>query len=538
MTPSRAGQGWPMTRGPALAAPAQPLPAPSHFDDAPVPVEHAAPVPGRMLPMLPRSLVALTLLASLPAAQARSYGSIVFEPCTLAPEFTAQSVEAQCGTLAVPEDPAAPDGRKITLALAWVPTDNAEDPDPVFMLAGGPGQGARDSYPLVATAFREILRKRHVILLDQRGTGGSNALVCRDERGRSAVGDSLQDTPASAAAFARRCRGDVERRADPRFYTTSIALQDLDAVRAALGVERINLVGISYGTRVAQHYLRAFPERVRSAVLDGVVPNALVLGSEHAKNLEASLDLQFARCGQTPACTERLGAPRENFRRLATELRAAPRTLRYRDAFSGEEKTDALTYGHLAAVVRLYAYAPMAAAMLPLTLHEAAQGRAEPLMAQAQMMLGQVSEQITHGMQLSVMCSEDAPRLRVDPADAGSVLGTEFIEFTLAQCAEWPRGAVPADFNAPLRSQVPVLLLSGEFDPVTPPRYGEEVLQGLSRGRHLVLRGQGHNVIGVGCAPRLAARFIDTADAAALDAGCLEKLAYAPPFAGFYGWEP
>jgi pimeloyl-ACP methyl ester carboxylesterase len=488
--------------------------------------------------MSPRSLVLLALLGALPAAQARTYGSIEFEPCTLAPQFSAQSVEAQCGTLEVAEDPGRPDGRRISLALAWVPTDNTADPDPVFMLAGGPGQGARDSYPQVATAFREILRKRHVILLDQRGTGGSNAMVCRDEEGRSAVSESVEDSPASAAAFARRCLQQVSKTADPRLYTTSVAVQDLDAVRAALGVERLNLVGISYGTRVAQHYLRAYPERVRSVVLDGVVPNALVLGSEHARNLEASLDLQFARCRETPACAARLGAPRENFARLAAELRAAPRTLRYRDAFSGEEKTDALTYGHLASVVRLYAYAPMVAAMLPLTLHEAAAGRAEPLMAQAQMILGQVSEQITHGMQLSVMCSEDAPRLRVDPADAQSVLGTEFIEFTLAQCAEWPRGALPEDFHAALQSDAPVLLLSGEFDPVTPPRYGEQVLEGLSRGRHLLLRGQGHNVIGVGCTPRLAARFIDTADAAALDAGCLDKLAYAPPFAGFYGWEP
>jgi pimeloyl-ACP methyl ester carboxylesterase len=188
--------------------------------------------------------------------------------------------------------------------------------------------------------------------------------------------------------------------------------------------------------------------------------------------------------------------------------------------------------------VRLYAYAPAAAAMLPLTLHEAAEGRAEPLMAQAQMMLGQVSEQIMHGMQLSVLCSEDAAGLRADPADAGTVLGTEFLDFSLAQCAVWPRGAVPEDFHAPLRSDAPVLLLSGEFDPVTPPRYGEQVLAGLPHGRHLVLRGQGHNVIGVGCAPKLLARFVDTADAKGLDAACLDKLAYAPPFVGFYGWEP
>jgi pimeloyl-ACP methyl ester carboxylesterase len=484
-------------------------------------------------------LLALLALGTLATeAHARRFGTIEFEPCTLAPEYAAVSVEAQCGTLRVPEDRAQPAGRQIELAIAWVPTEHGTEADPVFMLAGGPGQGARDSYPMLAPAFRETLRKRHVILLDQRGTGGSNPLVCRDKEGRGAVTDSLEDTPEAAAAFARRCLQELSSRADARHYTTSVAVQDLDAVRAALGAERLNLVGISYGTRVAQQYVRAFPERVRSVVLDGVVPNALVLGSEHAKNLEAALDLQFARCTEHVACRERLGDPRVNFQRLATELRQTPRTLRYRDAFSGEERTDALTYGHLASVVRMYAYAPMAAAMLPLTLHEAAAGRAEPLMAQAQMMLGQVSEQIMHGMQLTVICSEDAAQLQADPADADSVLGNEFVVFTQAQCGVWPRGGMPDDFHAPLRSELPVLLLSGEYDPVTPPRYGEQVLQGLPQGRHLVLRGQGHNVLGVGCMPKLVARFIDTAKAAELDAGCLDRLSYAPPFVGFYGWEP
>jgi pimeloyl-ACP methyl ester carboxylesterase len=199
----------------------------------------------------------------------------------------------------------------------------------------------------------------------------------------------------------------------------------------------------------------------------------------------------------------------------------------------------------------MFSYAPQSASLLPLTLHEAAQGRAAPLMAQAEMILGQIGEQIMHGMQLSVMCSEDGDRLVSDPADAQTVLGTEFVEFSRAQCAVWPRGERPRDFHAPLASDAPILLLSGEFDPVTPPRYGDAVLrrladvnapdssQGeLSAARHLVLTGQGHNVIGVGCMPKLMARFIDSADARALEAECLDQLAATPAFAGFYGWEP
>lgn len=485
-----------------------------------------------------RSLLFAGVFAGLPVVQARILGTLEFEPCTLAPEFATSSVEAQCSTLRVPENHDAPDGREIELAIAWIPTDNDDAPDPVFMLAGGPGQSARDGYPSVAPAFRDIVRKRHVILVDQRGTGDSAALVCRDEQGKSSVSETRDDSAEAAAKFASKCLAQLGGKADPRHYTTTDAIQDLDAVRAALGVEQLNLVGISYGTRVAQQYLRRYPARVRSAILDGVVPNELVLGSEHAKNLEAALDLQFARCTGDADCRDKLGAPRDNFAKLAAELRVAPRPVRYRDPFTGELKHGELSYAHLASVVRMYAYAPVAAAMLPLTLHEAANGRPDALMAQAEMMIGQLGDQIMHGMQLSVLCSEDAPLLRVDPADAGSVLGTEFIDFTLAQCAVWPRGEVPADFHAAIQSPAPVLLLSGEFDPVTPPRYGEQVLKGLPQGRHLVLRGQGHNVIGVGCTPKLAARFIDTTDAAKLDAECLDRLSYAPPFAGFFGWEP
>lgn len=485
-----------------------------------------------------RGLLCAALLAAWPAAQARTLGTLEFEPCTLAPEFSPISVEAQCATLSVPENRDAPDARAIELAIAWVPTDNDDAPDPVFMLAGGPGQSARESYPSVSAAFRDIRRKRHVILVDQRGTGASNALVCRDAEGKNAFTESDDDNAAAAAEFARKCAARLADQADPRFYTTTDAIQDLDAVRAAIGAAQINLVGISYGTRVAQQYARRYPAQTRSLILDGVVPNELMLGSEHAKNLEAALDLHFARCAEDTLCAEKLGSPRANLDQLATELRSHKREVSFRDAFTGERKQGELGYGQLAAVVRLYTYAPTIAAMLPLSLHEAAQGRSDALMAQANMLIGQVSEQITHGMQLSVMCAEDAAGLKPDPADVGTVLGTEFITFSQAQCAAWPTGAMPADFHAPLQSTVPTLLLSGEFDPVTPPRYGEQVVKGLSAGRHLVLAGQGHNVIGVGCAPKLAARFIDTADASKLETECLDALSAPPPFAGFYGWEP
>jgi pimeloyl-ACP methyl ester carboxylesterase len=485
------------------------------------------------------AVAAALLAASVPAeAAARTLGTLRFEPCTLQAPGMPGTVEAQCTTLDVPEDRDRPDGRRIPLAIAWLPANSPQPaPDPVFMLAGGPGQSARESYPGIAAAFDRIRLRRHVVLVDQRGTGGSNRLACLDAEGRNAFGDD-DASPEATARFAERCAAALSERADLRHYTTSDAVADLDAVRAAIGADTVNLVGISYGTRVAQTYLRRFPQHVRALVLDGVVPPDLVLGSEHAKNLEAALDRQFARCEATPECLARYGRPREALATLRARLAEGPIPVRYRHPISGEYEDGTLDAGALATVVRLFAYSPRTAALLPRTLARAASGEPETLLAQSRMIGELVGDQINHGMQLSVLCAEDAPRLVADPADADTVLGTALIEFTKAQCGVWPAGRAPDDFFAPLASDKPVLLLSGEHDPVTPPRYGEQALAGYPNGRHLVARGAGHNVLPVGCLPRLVARFIDTADAKGLDAGCLDDLGDTPPFTGSYGPEP
>jgi pimeloyl-ACP methyl ester carboxylesterase len=262
------------------------------------------------------------------------------------------------------------------------------------------------------------------------------------------------------------------------------------------------------------------------------------LGSAHARNLDAALDLQFARCKADAECARRFGSPRETLDGLLARLRVRPLPVTYRDPLTWEMREEVLTASTVAGVARLYAYVPGLAAMLPVSLAEAAAGQPEVLMAQAKMIESLVGEQIMQGLQLSVACSEDADLLRVDPADEQTLMGTAFVESVMAQCAVWPRGARPPDFHEPVRSDRPVLLLSGEFDPVTPPAYGEQVLAGFPNGRHLVARGRGHNVMVAGCMPRLMARFIETADARGLEARCLDQLTYTPPFTGAHGWEP
>ena len=387
----------------------------------------------------------------------------------------------------------------------------------------------------MAHAFRGILRDRDVILVDQRGTGRSHALRC-PEAEAEATTDLME--PDVARQLTARCLREIEADADPRFYTTSDYVADLESVRMALGVPQFNLVGISYGTRVALEYLRRHPQRTRAVVLDSVVPPELILGGEHARNLETAINAQFARCDADAACHERFGSPRVQLDALLARLRAAPQRVTYRDPLTHESKSDTLTATDVAGVVRLYAYAPQLFGMLPMTLAAAAGGEYETLLAQARMIEQLLGEQISMALQLSVSCAEDAPWLKADPADAGTLLGTTFVDLLQAQCAIWPRGRVPADFHEPLESQHAVLLFSGELDPVTPPRYGDAVRRTLPNSRHFTLNGQGHSVLAAGCAPKLMTDFIARGDASTLDGQCLERLIDSPPFGGAYGWEP
>lgn len=481
---------------------------------------------------------------STPAADAgkRSFGTIAFEPCTLSTPLSPSSIDAQCARFDVAESPAEPGGRRIPLNIAWLPAQDSAGgtPDPVFFLAGGPGQAATEYAAQIDMALRDVRKQRDIILIDQRGTGRLSPLECRDGNGRAlALPDAEEADAGAIAEYAARCAQALAGKADPRFYTTTQAIADLDAVRAALGVDRINLVGVSYGTRVAQQFAARFPQHTRTIVLDGVAPNELVVGGEFARTFERALDLQVAQCRKLPSCSKRFPQDlRTQLRALKTRLEAAPVEVEYRDPASAEVKRDMLTADTVVGLTHLFSYMPQMASLLPVVIDEADRGRYAPLMALAQMMTREVGGQMTRGMQWSVICAEDADRYRPDPADADTVLGADMAQAFFAACPAWPHGTRPDGFNAPLRSNVPALLLSGEIDPVTPPSYGEQVLKGLPNGRHLVLRGQGHNVGGVGCMPKLVGQFIESADARKLDAKCLDTIGYVPPFTGFNGWEP
>jgi pimeloyl-ACP methyl ester carboxylesterase len=309
-------------------------------------------------------------------------------------------------------------------------------------------------------------------------------------------------------------------------------------VRQALGAPQLDLIGVSYGTRVAQQYARRYPAAVRSIVLDSAVPNPLALGSEHAGNLEAALKARFATCTHTEPCRQKFGDPYRSLIELRDRLRRAPQTLTARDPVSFAPQPYTFGEDDLAGTVRLFMYSPITAALLPLSISEALHGNFQPLLGQQQLAIDSVSERLTDGVGLSVACAEDADLLAPRPEDAATLLGNSLLDFQRAGCEVWHHGTRPADFHEPFTGALPTLLLAGEYDPVTPPRYASAIASGLPNSRVLLLKGQGHGVMAIGCAPRLVDEFIEHLEPGRLDARCLEALGDTPAFLDFNGAAP
>jgi pimeloyl-ACP methyl ester carboxylesterase len=467
-------------------------------------------------------------------------GALNLTSCELPHSLSGATTAAWCKDFDVAENPALPEDRHIVLHLAVIRSDAAKpDADIVVMLAGGPGEAATQDFA-DTTVYAGVLKHHDVLLLDQRGTGGSNPLSCKKttEAVRAQASDIGMPSPDQIRKRVASCLAEVQKQADPRYYTTTIAVDDLEKVRRALGARPFDLIGVSYGTRLAQQYLMRHADAVRSAVLDSPAPNPLFLGEGFAASLDSALKRDFADCIGAPACKKAFNDPMQTLYELRDGLRANPHQVTFRDPRTFEPVSRMLTPGVLVGVVRLFAYEPETAALLPLSIDAAAHGDFAPLLGQQRLLEADLAGDINGGMGMSVLCSEDADALRGQPQDADTVLGNVLVEQIKAQCEVWPHGAMPADFHAPLRSNKPILILSGSRDPVTPPEYGEEILQGLSNARHLVLKGQGHAVLGRGCMPKLIEQFIDHPDPKSLDAGCLDRLGPTPAFVDFNGATP
>lgn len=465
-------------------------------------------------------------------------GLLPLADCRLEHPLKLASVAARCATLEVPENPARPDGATLGLRVAVIPAVNRRSKaPPLFVLAGGPGQAATDLYVGTASAFARINRNQDIVLVDQRGTGGSAPLFCAYPEDWD--GGGTDELPGLRAAT-RSC---LARHGDRvRFYTTSIAVLDLDRVRRALGYEHIDLYASSYGTRVAQHYMRRHPEATHAVVLDGVVVPEDVIGPQAPADGERALELIVGGCAATPACAAAFPALSTELKTLRRRFGPERQPLTIADPGSGLPLEILFGRRVLNAALRLLSYSGGGASLVPVLLHEAAGGDLAPLAAQSVMLTRQVGNSLAVGMQNTVICSEDVPSFAVSEAERRALTatyqGTDQLDALGQICQEWPRGPVDADLHRPLRSAIPTLLLSGEVDPVTPPGDAERAARGLLHHRLLVLAGEGHGQLATGCVPQLIARFLADADAEHLDTHCLERHRSPPYFLATTGPAP
>jgi len=446
--------------------------------------------------------------------------------------------EVRCGSVHRPLDPAHAEGTTIDVHYVVVPaTARRKLPDAVWLLAGGPGQSAIAAAASVLPLLARLNNRRDIVFVDQRGTGRSAPLECEDPRGLPLA---EQVDPQVQEQRLLRCRERLARlpwlggEAGLRYFTTWIAMQDLEAVRQQLGGAPVNLVGGSYGTRAALDYMRQYPQGVRRVVLDGVTPPDMALPAASSADSQAAFEAMLAACEAEPACANAFAHLRADW---AAMLRSLPLPVTVADPLSGSVERLMLTREMLLELVRGLLYQPVIASALPAALHEASQGRLQGLLGLASLAQGRRGTPLAMGMHLCVVCAEDVPRMAGSPQVAGADFGTGFAAGYARICENWPRGDVPAAFFAVPPSAVPVLMFSGGADPATPPRHAARVAAALGpKALHVVVPNAGHGVMGIGCARDLIFRFVDAgsdAEALALDAECAKHIprpgAFLPP---------
>jgi pimeloyl-ACP methyl ester carboxylesterase len=468
--------------------------------------------------------------------------SIVLEDCRLSSPGMRSTVNAHCGKLAVFEDQEQKTGRKIDLNIAVVPAvSRSPEPDALFLLAGGPGQAATEAFLPMYGILDRLRQKRDIVLVDQRGTGQSNPLRCTvnvPSNGATTGNSPEQETPSAEkqSEAIKACLAQIK--ADTRLYTTPATVEDLEQVRLALGYERINLIGISYGTRVAQAYQRRYPQHTRTVTLDGVNPLDWELGPENSTNAQRALDLTFDRCAADPACRAAFPEVRKEFNDLLSGLEKQPAEVSFAHPTTGEVTRMTLTSDKVATTIQILSYTPETVAYIPLLIHEtAARSDYSLLAAQYTIVTGELDQSISNGLYYSVLCAEDVPFYPASPKKTVSYLPDHTAEI-VKYCQQWPHAQSPAEFKHPVKSDIPTLLLSGEADPITPPTNAEQVAKNLSNKLSLVVPGIGHNIIYRGCVPKILTSFIESGTAAGLDTGCAQQVHPAPFMVNFSGSRP
>jgi pimeloyl-ACP methyl ester carboxylesterase len=479
--------------------------------------------PNHVLPIF-IALVVVTLALSERFVQAQQPAPLLeLKPCEV------KGVkDARCGTYEVFENRAKKSGRKISLKILVFPATGTERaPDPYIYIPGGPGSSATEDAPYLVESFAKIREHRDLLFIDQRGTGGSNPLDCvlfDPQNPQSYLGYFF---PLESV---RKCRSELEPKADLTLYTTSIAMDDFDEVRAALGYEKLNLFGASYGTRAALVYLRQHPQRVRTVTLQGVSPTNHHMPVDFAQQTERALQGVLAECTTDPVCGKSFPNVQKDAQLVLERLIKGPIEVGVRTSAEGSRSKVMLSRDLAAEAIRYMLYQSGAASQIPLILSQAAQGDFGPLAEAALRYRRNIVATGSNGMYLSVTCAEDLPWIKEGVGErlaANTFLGDYRLRQQREACALWPRAMISTDYAKPISSDVPVLIFTGEWDPVTPPSNGDAAARQLKNSLHIVVPHGGHGfggLDGLDCIERLGNQFVESGSVKSLDTACVKSI--------------
>lgn len=464
-------------------------------------------------------LLVLVLLVSILglAASAPAQGTgITLEPC--AEQF---GESARCGWAEVPENRAAPDGRRIRIRVVVLASESGESAEPLVMFPGGPGQATPTLMPLARQVYPRVLERRDVVFVGQRGSGESNAMNCLED---IASDPSLLFGELWNREGIRDCYARTREFADPSHYTTADYVADVGEILDALDYGRVVLWGGSGGTRIAQAFIRENPERVTAAVLDGVTPIDYAMPLPFSRYAQRAWERVVADCAAQPDCAAAYPALDGDLRRLFERLEAGPAPTAI-DLADGSAATVRVQVGDLAYALRGVLHNAGAIPLLPAQVHRAAQTGdlsffAQALYDRATALLG--GGVIAVGLHISSYCAEDVPRLEgvdVDAETTGTFLGGYLVGEYRSACDLWPVTPAPPEWFRSFESQVPTLLVSGYYDPSTPDESAEAVRRSLPNSRHLVVRNLSHGA-GFTCARPVVEEFLLTASLDAVADPC------------------
>lgn len=410
--------------------------------------------------------------------------------------------DVQCGWLIVPEDHARPDGPTIKLAVARFKSDSANPaPEPIVYLEGGPGGSPlRGLIGQFGALFGPLLKNNDVILIDQRGTGYSQpALDCPEYD--QLVLDTLDQnlTIAQSEQLSNetmlKCRARlIADGANLAVYNSAQSAADLEALRQALQLDKINLYGISYGTRLALTMMRDFPQGIRSVVIDSVLPPQEDLYASTITNGANALNKLFDACAADATCNAAYPNLRQTFLDLKARLDKQPVT--FPVTVPDGSKRDLLLNGDgMVSLIFQGMYATSLLPSVPRMITDIRDGNYE-LAAGLEAALLDQSKDISNGMHYSVNCEEEVPFSNQAALDAAVKQNPDFAvlggDGTYALCKAWDEQPANPIENEPVTSSIPTLIFSGGFDPITPVAWGQAAAKTLSHSFFFELPAAGH----------------------------------------------